>query len=294
MNRFRTALDSGRFLLLAELECPRGASAANVRRQAEAYAPYVDAVCCTDNSAATARMSPVAAASIVAAAGGVPLVNLNCRDRNRLALQSDMLGAAAVGTAGIVCIGGDPPATGDTPDAAPVWDVDAVGLIDAAVGLRGGRFLSGARVASPPDLVIGTVTSTAPDAARMSELARRIDHGAEFVLTQIGYDDAGLTRWLEMVQSAGLSNRARIIIGVAPIRSLAVARFLRERVPDVCLPERVLHRLEQADEVEVEGVRIAAERLRAVRSLTGVGGVQIMTFGWADGVRRVLEAEAGL
>lgn len=294
MNPFRAALDSGRFLVLAELEGPRGASAANVRRQAEAYAPYVDAVCCTDNSAATARMSPLAAAAIVSAAGGVPLVNLNCRDRNRLALQSDVLGAAAVGAAGIVCIGGDPPATGDTPDAAPVWDVDAVGLIDAVVGLRGGRFLSGARVTSPPDLAIGTVTSTALDALCINELSRRIGHGAEFVLTQIGYDDASLRRWMELVRASNLHQRARIIIGVAPIRSLAVARFLRERVPDVCLPDDVLHRLEHADEVEVEGIHIAAERLRAVRSLTGVGGAQIMTFGWADGVRRVLEAEAAL
>lgn len=289
-NDLANALASGRFVITAELECPRGASAANVARQARAYAPLVDAVNCTDNSAAVARMSPVAAAAIAARAGVTPLVQLTCRDRNRLALQSEMLGAAAVGAAGIVCLWGDPPETGNHPDARGVYDLDTLSAIRAVRTLGEGRFLSGDRVYSPVPLLAGAVATPADREAAVENLRGKVEAGAQFVQTQIGFDITVLSAWMRRVVDAGLHERVRLLAGVAPVKRLAVARFLRDDVPGVEVPDAVIRRLEGAEDVEEEGVRIAAERLIAVREIEGVAGVHIMTFGWIDGVRRVLEA----
>src|SRR5215212_8109906 len=188
MNTLSQAFNSGRFVLTAELECPRGASAANVERQARAYAPLVDAVNCTDNSAAVARMSPVAAAAIAARAGVTPLVQLTCRDRNRLALQSEILGAAAVGAAGIVSMWGDPPEVGNHPDAKGVYDLDTLALIRAVRQLAAGQFLSGDAVTTPPPLLAGAVVTPADNAAAVENLRGKVEAGAEFAQTQIGFD----------------------------------------------------------------------------------------------------------
>lgn len=295
-NPLRQALESGRFVLTAELECPRGASAANVERQARAYAGLVDAVNCTDNSAAVARMSPVAAAAIAARAGVAPLVQLTCRDRNRLALQSEILGAAAVGAAGIVCMWGDPPETGNHPEATGVYDLATLDLIRTVRGLAGGHFISGDRVFSPPDLLAGAVISPEDSEASVQNLVAKVEAGAAFVQTQIGYHLDVFERWMRRVRAAGLHGRVRILGGVAPIRRLSIARYLADDVPGVTVPEAVLSRLEAAADVEAEGVAIAAERLRALRQMEGVAGAHIMTFGWVEGVERVLAAsrtEAG-
>jgi methylenetetrahydrofolate reductase (NADPH) len=293
VNDLDRVFRSGRFLLTAELECPRGASAANVTRQARAYGRLVDAVNCTDNSAAVARMSPVAAAAIVARSGATPLVQLTCRDRNRLALQSEVLGAAAVGAAGIVCMWGDPPETGNHPEAKGVYDLTTLDLIRAVRTLCDGHFLSGDRVFSPPHLLIGAVITPEDSEASVRNLASKVDAGAVFVQTQIGFDLAVFDAWMLRVRAAGLHRRVRILAGVAPIRRLSVARYLADDVPGVTVPDTVIRRLEDAADPETEGVAIAAERLRAVSRIEGVAGAHIMTFGWVDGVERVL-ATAGI
>jgi methylenetetrahydrofolate reductase (NADPH) len=287
--RLRAAFASGRFVLTCELECPRNGSAANVERQAHGYAPHVDAVNCTDNSAAVVRMSPVAAAAIVARAGLAPLVQLTCRDRNRIALQSDVLGAAAVGAAGIVCMTGDPPATGNHPDAAPVYDLDTVALMRAVRGLAGGRFLSGDPVRPAPDLIVGGVENPEGGTAPTGRLAAKVNAGAELVQTQITFDVEAFARWMERVRAAGLHERVRILAGITPVRRLSIARFLHEQVPGVNIPATLMSRFEDAADPEMEGVRIAAEILRAVREIPGVAGAHIMTFGWVEGVARVAE-----
>ena len=289
VNPLARAFDSGRFVITAELECPRGASTANVERQARTYAPLVDAVNCTDNSAAVARMSPVAAAAIAARCGVTPLVQLTCRDRNRLALQSEILGAGAVGAAGVVCMWGDPPETGNHPDAKGVYDLTTPDLLRTVRSLRDGRFLSGNRVYVPPSLLAGAVVTPADNQGAVDNLRGKIDAGAEFVQTQIGFDITVLRAWLQRVCADGLHERAHVLVGVAPIRRLSVAHFLAEHVPGVHVPDAVMRRLEKAADVEREGVRIAAERLAAVRDLEGVAGAHVMTFGWAEGVARVLD-----
>lgn len=275
-SRLRQRLRSRRFLLTAELECPRSASAANVRRQACAYGPYVDAIDCTDNSAAVVRMSPVAAAAIAVQEAPIVLVQLTCRDRNRLALESEILGAAAVGAAGIVCMGGDPPETGNHPRSKGVYDLSTVELI-ATVGRR------------CHDLVIGCVENPADGERSLERLAAKAAAGAEFAQTQITFDAEALSRWMERVRAERLHEQLCVLVGVAPVRKLSVARYLQERVAGVSLPAGQMRRLKRAPDPEAEGVELAAEIAREAREIEGVAGVHLMTFGWIDGVRRVVE-----
>lgn len=290
MNPFALALASGRFVLTAELECPRTASAANVERQARAYAGLVDAVNCTDNSAAVVRMSPVAAAAIAARRGVLPLVQLTCRDRNRLALYSAILGAAAVGAAGVVCMKGDPPSVGNHPEATGVYELDTLELLRAVGAAREGHWPSGVALRTAPDLVPGAVVTPTDDGAAVANLRAKVEAGAAFVQTQIVLDTGLFAAWMRRVRAAGLHERVAILAGVAPIRRVAVAHFLRDHVPGVVVPDAVVARIEAAADVEAEGVAIAAEQLVGVRGIAGVAGAHIMTFGWAAGVGRVLQA----
>jgi 5,10-methylenetetrahydrofolate reductase len=288
--RLRQVFASGRLVITAELECPRDASVMHVERQARGYAPYVDAVNCTDNAAAIVRMSPVAAAAIVARTGLIPLVQLTCRDRNRIALQSDVLGAAAVGAAGIVCMTGDPPGTGNHPDAKAVFDITSLELMRAVRDLREGRFMSGDPVSRPPDLLVGGVENPAEGERSVARLAAKVEAGMEFVQTQLVFDVEAFARWMEQVRAAGLHERVHILAGIAPVRRASIARYLREHVPGVLVPDATIARLDQAADPAEEGVQIAAEVLRAVREIPGVRGAHLMSFGWIDGVRRLVDA----
>jgi methylenetetrahydrofolate reductase (NADPH) len=288
-DRLREQLRSQRFLITAELESPRNASAANVRRQSKAFAGLVDAIDCTDNSGAIARMNPVAAAAIAAQSGAITLIQLTGRDRNRIALQSELLGAAAVGAAGVVCITGDPPGTGNHPAASSVYDLDSVALVAAVRAMAGGHFLSGDPLEPPIDLVAGCVENPAGGDASIERLGRKAAAGAEFVQTQITFDSGVFGEWMRRVRDAGLHERLRILAGVAPLRRLSIARRLATQAPGVVVPAEVLDRLEQADNPESEGVAIAAEIVGDLRSIEGVAGVHLLTFGWAEGVRQVVE-----
>jgi methylenetetrahydrofolate reductase (NADPH) len=249
----------------------------------------VDAIDCTDNSAAIVRMSPVAAAAITGPLAPATLIQLTCRDRNRIALQSDALGAAALGAAGVVCIGGDPPSTGNHPQAAGVYDLTSVELIALLRGLSEGRLGSGEAILPAPMLVLGCVENPADGARSIERLLAKADAGAEFVQTQIAFDVEVFGRWMETARQAALHERLAILVGVAPIRSLKVARFLETHVPGVILPPAILRRLEGAGDVEAEGAALAAEVVQAVRTIPGVAGAHLMTFGWAAGVRRLAE-----
>jgi methylenetetrahydrofolate reductase (NADPH) len=289
-ERLRQVFASGRFVLTAELECPSHASPAAVERQARGYAPYVDAVNCVDNAAAAVRMCPVAAASIVSRNGLSPLVQLTCRDRNRIALQSDALGAAAVGAAGVVCMTGDPPGTGNHPEAKAVFDISSVDWMAAVRGLREGHFMSGDEVSRPPDLLVGGVENPGEGEKSIPRFSAKVDAGMEFVQTQIVFDADTFATWMELVRAAGLHERVRILAGIAPVRRPRTARYLHEHVPGITVPDAVLSRLEGAADPEEEGVQVAAEILRRVREIPGVAGAHLMSFGWVDGVRRLVEA----
>ncbi len=286
---------SGTFCVTAEVVPPRSADGAAVRAQARELVGYADAVNVTDNPRAAAHMSPVAGVAYVAAAGLEPTMQITCRDRNRLGLTADLLGGWALGARNLFCLTGDPVGVGDHPDAAAVHDLTVEELVALAAGLREhGRLLSGDAVEDPPRFFIGVADVPLAPNYDPTRLERKLDAGAAFVMTQIVYDVDALKGWLRTARSRGITERAALIVGVAPLSSARQARFLDGKVPGVTVPEGLVRALEEAgDAAPSVGVAQCVEVVRRLRSLEDVAGVHVMGMGHEEGVRAVVE-DAGL
>ncbi len=289
---------SGAFAVTAELGPPRGADPGELLRKAEPLRGWVDAVNITDNAGAHVRMASWAGSLLVAQAGIEPVMQLTCRDRNRLALQSDLLAAWAVGIPNVLLMTGDHLKFGDDPDAAAVFDLDSVQLLWAARTMREeGRLISGRALTGRPGWLIGAVENPfAPPAGfRAARLDKKAAAGAEFVQTQFVFDVAAFGRWMAEVRDLGLDQRCRILAGVGPVRSLRVLGHLRTGVPGLSIPDEVDRRLRAvpAGQVAEEGTRICAEIIEQVRAIPGVSGVHVMAPGYEHGIPGILE-RAGL
>ena len=290
----RARLESGGFTVTAELGPPRGADADAIRRKARALRGWVDAVNITDNQGSHVRLASWAGSVAALAAGVEPVMQLTCRDRNRIALQSDLLGAAAVGVPNVLLLTGDHPKFGDHADAKPVFDLDSVQLLGVARTMRDeGRLLSGRPVDPPPDLFLGAVENPAapPLSFRADRLGKKVAAGAQFVQTQLVFDIGGFATWLAEVRDLGLHERCHILAGAGVIRSLRALEFMRHNVPGVQVPAGTEHRLRgvPADRVAGEGRRIAAEIIQQVRELPGAAGVHVIAFGHEESVPDILE-----
>jgi methylenetetrahydrofolate reductase (NADPH) len=287
-------LRSGEFVVTAELNPPKSAAAGIVRRRAEALKGVVDAVNVTDSNRAMVAMAAIPAATIVRSAGLEPIVQMTGRDRNRIALQADVLGAAAIGIENFVFMSGDDPKQGNHPDAVYVKDLDGIGLVKMAVGMRDqARFLSGDEVKQPPKMLIGATASpfTKPMEADVTKTSEKIAAGAEFLQTQPVFDLATFSRWLVEVRRGG-SREVPILAGVLVLRSPEQAeRF--GKVPGLALGPEVHDRMKKAPDAEAEGVAIAVEMVKALKALPGVRGVHLYAIEWPEAVGRVIEA-AGL
>jgi len=273
------ALDRGTFVVTAELSPPDSADPADVHARLAPLRGYVDAVNVTDGSGANCHMSSLGVSVLLLRAGCEPVMQISCRDRNRIAIQSDILGAAALGVRNLLCLSGDHVANGDHTGAKHVGDLDAVTLLATARIMRDeGRFLSGRMLTTPPRLLLGAADNpSAPlPEARLARLARKIAAGAQFVQTQYCFDPERLERYMAMVRDAGLAGRARILVGVGPIASAKTARWLRARVPGVHIPDAVVERLERAARPREEGKRICIELIRRIREIPGIAGVHVM------------------
>ncbi len=281
------------FVVTAELNPPKSASAAVVRRRAEALKGFVDALNVTDSNRAMAAMAAIPAASIVRSAGVEPIVQMTGRDRNRIALQADVLGAVAIGIENFVFMSGDDPKQGSHPDAVNVKDLDGIGLVKMAVGLRDGRFLSGDEIKPPPKLFVGATASpfTKPMEADLEKTFEKIACGAEFLQTQPVFDLVTFSQWLVEVRRGG-ARQVPIIGGVLVLRSAEQAERLG-KVPGVALGADVVERMKNAADGEAEGLAIANEMVRALKALPGVRGVHLYAIEWPEAVGRVVEA-AGL
>jgi 5,10-methylenetetrahydrofolate reductase len=294
-SRLERILHGGSFTVTAEVVPPKGADADAVREQAEALAGYADAVNVTDNPTSSAHMSSVAGAALVAQSGLEPVVQITTRDRNRLAITADLLGAWALGARNVLCLTGDPVTAGDHPDATEVYDLSVLDLVRFVVRLRDqGELLSGKRVDAPPRYFIGVAdVPLAPD-YDPGHLEAKVEAGADFVQTQIVYDVDALGEWADQVRPLGVFERAFVLVGVAPPRSARSARFMSEHLPGVLVPEEVIRRLEEAgQDAQLEGVRLTVDVVRALKSIEGVAGVHVMGLGREESVRRVIE-DAGL
>ena len=294
MSALASLLRSGEFVVTAELNPPKSAAAGVVRRRGEALKGVVDAVNVTDSNRAMVAMAAIPAATIVQSAGLEPIVQMTGRDRNRIALQADLLGAAAVGIENFVFMSGDDPKQGNHPDAVNVKDLDGVGLVKMAVGMRDqARFLSGDEIKQPPKMLIGATASpfTKPMEADLTKTFDKIAAGVDFLQTQPVFDLATFSHWLVEVLR-GASRDVPIIAGVLILRSAEQAERL-DKVPGVALGSEVHDRMKKTADGEAEGVAIAVEMVKALKALPGVRGVHLYAIEWPEAVGRVVEA-AGL
>ncbi len=291
----RDAVESGRFIVTGELGPPLGASADAVRKKARHFRDVVDAVNTTDNQSGIVRMSSIAAARLLIEEGLDPIVQATCRDRNRLALQSDLLGAYALGVRNLLLLTGDHMVMGNQPEARPVYDMDSVQLIAAARGLTEGRFMNGEEVKNPPEFLLGGAANpfAEPMGLRLARIAKKTAAGADFIQTQAIFDTARFRRWMEGVRDLGLDERVKILAGVLPTRSHRALEYMRDRVAGMIVPEPLVRRLKDAKDPVEEGVRVACELIAEVREIEGVSGVHLMPVMWESVTPRIVE-EAGL
>jgi len=293
-SRLERLVHHGVFVVTSEIVPPRSADGEAVTRQARELVGYADAVNVTDNPTARAHMSAVAGVGFTSAAGVEPVLQVTGRDRNRLALTADLLGAWALGARNVLCLTGDPPSGGDHPDAAGVYDLTTVDIVRLAVGLREGRLLSGDTIESPPSYFVGVADLPLEANYAFDRLEEKIDAGADFVQTQIVFDADAFGEWAERARERGVFERVFVLAGIAVPRSAGAARYLSEHVRGVLVPDAVTARLEDAGpDAAEEGVRIAVELAARMKTTPGIAGIHVMGLGHAESVRPVVEG-AGL
>jgi len=289
-------LDSGRFAVTAEAGPPKGTGAKVIMRKGEVLRPCCDAVNVTDNQTAIVRMSSLAGCTLLKQQGVDPVMQMVTRDRNRIAIQSDVLGAVALGIGNILCLSGDHQQFGNHPTAKGVFDIDSIQLIQTLKNMRDeNKFLCGEDVSGEVPLFIGAVENPFADPFdfRVVRLAKKVKAGADFIQTQAVYDVAKFTRWMEMVADRGLDKEVHILAGVIPIRSAGMARYMRDYVSGVSVPDEIVTRMEDAPNAKEEGVRIILEITEQLKEIPTVHGVHIMAVGWEDIVPEIVE-KAGL
>jgi 5,10-methylenetetrahydrofolate reductase len=289
-------LESGMFAVTAEAGPPKGTSAAVMQRKAELLHNCVDAANVTDNQTAIVRMSSLAGCVILKQQGVDPVMQIVCRDRNRIAIQSDVLGAIALGIGNILCLSGDHQMFGNHPTAKNVFDIDSIQLIQALKTMRDEKkFICGEDISGEASIFIGAAANPYADPFefRATRLAKKVKAGADFIQTQAVYDVAKFAKWMKMVTNRGLDKQTHILAGVIPIRSAGMARYMRDYVSGVSVPDEIVTRMEQAKEAKEEGARVAIELIEQLKEIPGIHGVHIMAVGWEDIVPEIVK-QAGL
>ncbi len=310
-SRLQRRLAAGEFAVTAEIGPPRGADTAPIVRTAALLADWVDAVNITDNQSAAVRLSSLAGSLAALGAGVEPIMQLTCRDRNRIALQSELLSASALGVPNVLIMSGDHPRHGDHADAKPVFDLDSTQLLKVAATMRDeGQLMSGGELKPPPAWFLGAVENPSgpprPDRGPASQdsadavgqavyrLASKIEAGAQFVQTQFVFDVPAFARWLARVRDLGLDERCHILAGVGPVRSHRALAHLA-RIPGVIIPEQIADMLAaaSADRIMAESEKLCSAIIAELAALPGVAGVHVMAIGAQSAIPVILE-QAGL
>jgi 5,10-methylenetetrahydrofolate reductase len=276
---FEEACRSKRIVVTVEVAPPDSADPAALVRRAAHFDGLVDAINITDGAGGNCHMSSAAAAAILAASGRTPVCQVACRDRNRIAIQGDLLGAAALGVRNVLCLTGDDVSRGDHPQARPVFDLDAVSLLGIARRMsERGEFASGRRIEAMPLLFLGATANpfVPPYRDRVANLEKKIDAGARFVQTQFCFDVAALAEFMREVRARELQRRCTILVGVGTLGSARALRWMAANVPGVHIPEPLLLRIEGAADQKAEARRICLETIDAVLGIDGVRGVHLM------------------
>ena len=287
-------LKAGHFAFTGELGPPRGTGVDEVKHKAAFLKGMVDAVNITDNQTAVVRMSSWAASLIVLQEGLEPNYQMVCRDRNRLAMQSDILGACTLGIKNMLCLSGDHQKFGDHPQAKGVFDIDSMQLIAMVKKMRDeGKFLGGTDIENPPKLFIGAAANPFADPFewRVHRLAKKIAAGVDFIQTQCIYNMEKFRNFIKMANDMGLTEKVYILAGVTPMKSVGMARYMKAKVPGMDVPDEVIKRLQGVDKTKVadEGIKMACEQIEEFKELKGVAGVHLMAIEWEHKVPEIAE-----
>jgi len=294
-GRFEAALRSGKFVVTAEVTPPDSADPQDVVNAAIILGHYADALNVTDGSGANCHISSLSACAILSRAGYEVIFQMSCRDRNRIAMQGDLLGASALGIKNVLCLTGDDVTVGDHPQAKRVFDMDSTQLIQTARIMRDdGIFLSGRKLSAKPNFFLGGADNpfVEPFDFRPYRLAKKIKAGAEFFQTQYCFDVERLKSHMQKVCELGLHEKAFILIGVGPLRSEKTAEFLRTKVPGVYVPDAVVERMRKAQDKRAEGKKICVEIIQQVHEIQGVAGIHMMAYKQEETGLEIIE-EAG-
>lgn len=292
-------LSQGHFVVCGEMSPPQGADKASILKKCGYFRDVVDAVNLTDNQTAIVRMSSVMS-SVFALEGGVePIMQMTCRDRNRLAQQSDILGAYAAGVRNVLCLTGDYMSFGNHPGAKGVFDLDSIQLIKTLADMNAGKFMSGEDIKPPPGMFIGAAANpfAEPFDLRIIRLGKKIAAGANFIQTQPVFDFPRFERWMSAVRDEGYCEQAYILAGVMPVRSVRALLHMRDNVPGSCIADEYIKRMQSVAESKEEsaamGTAMAIEMIQRLQQIPGVKGVHIMPVMW-ESITPTLVEGAGL
>jgi methylenetetrahydrofolate reductase (NADPH) len=298
VSRLQQILSQGEFAVTAECGPPRGADAEIVRKKGKLLNGYVDAVNVTDNQTAIVRMSSVAGCTHLLNIGLEPVLQMVTRDRNRIALQSDIMGAYSLGIRNVLCLSGDHQTFGNHPDALNVFDIDSMHLLRTVATMREeGKDMSGYELQEPPRMFIGAAANPFADPFdyRVIRLAKKIDAGANFIQTQCVYNMDRFREWMKLAREEGLTEKVYILAGVTPMKSAGMAKYMAKRVAGMDVPDFMIERMEKVpkEKAAAEGIKICLETIAELRQIEGVRGVHIMAIEWEEAVGEIVEA-AGL
>ena len=298
ISNLEKVLEAGQFAVTGEIGPPASADPEVIRKKAKLLKGCVDAFNVTDGQTAVVRMSSWAACLIGREEGLEPTLQMTCRDRNRIAIQMDILGAAALGINNILCLTGDHQVFGNHPDSKGVYDLDSVQLIKVIKDMRDEKkFQCGDEMAVEPRIFIGAAANPFADPFdfRDLRLAKKVNAGVDFIQTQIIYNVDKFAEWMKRVRDKGLHKRVKILAGVAPIKSIGAARYMQSKVPGMDVPDAVVERLRGVpkEEVSKEGIKLCVDIINQVRGIEGVAGVHLMAIEWEEAVQEICES-AGL
>jgi len=271
-------IESNRFILCGEIGPPQSCNGDVIRAKSRHFKGYVDAVNITDNQTAIVRLSSIASAKILLEEGVEPIMQVTCRDRNRLAIQSDLLGAAALGIQNVLCLTGDHQSIGDQPEAKGVFDLDSIQLIATVAEMNRGFLLSGFEMKKKPEFLIGAAANpfAEPFEARLIRLYNKVKAGAHFIQTQPVFDLEIFSRWMEKIVEMGLDKKTAILAGVMPIRSVKTLLWMKNEVPGVKINEMYIERMKHAENPEEEGIKITIEIIDVLKNIKGIRGIHLL------------------
>lgn len=297
-SKLEKILESGQLAVTSEAGPPRGAEPEVIRKKGEMLKKYVDCCNVTDNQTAMVRVCSLASCIILKELGISPILQMTARDRNRLAIQADILGAYCFGINTMLCLTGDHQSFGDHPTAANVFDLDSIQMIQGVHQIREeGTFMGGAKMTLAPKMYIGAAANPFADPfeLRVMRLAKKVAAGVDFIQTQCIFNMDKFAKWMQMVRDEGLDEKVHILAGITPMKGLGMARYMKTKVPGMDVPDELINRLKGVpkEKQSEEGINIAVEQIQQLKEMKGVHGFHIMAIEWEEKVPEIVE-RAGL